>query len=204
MDEMKRTQMGFTLIEIAIVLVIIGLLLGGVLKGQEMINSAKVKNLAQDFKNTPALFYGYQDKFKAIPGDDAQATSHVGATATNGDGNGTIAGAWNAANGESFSFWQHVNLAGLSTGGQTPPANAVNGRLGVTSGTPIAGLSGTFFVCADNVPGKIALQLDTTVDDGNSTSGSVRAMTNGVASAAAATNITVTDADTLYTVCSGN
>ena len=61
---MKRKQSGFTLIEIAIVLVIIGLLLGGVLKGQELINSAKVKNLATDFKNIPVFIYGYQDKYK--------------------------------------------------------------------------------------------------------------------------------------------
>ena len=60
----KRKQSGFTLIEIAIVLVIIGLLLGGVLKGQELINSAKVKNLAGDFKNIPVFIYGYQDKPK--------------------------------------------------------------------------------------------------------------------------------------------
>jgi prepilin-type N-terminal cleavage/methylation domain-containing protein len=45
---MRRSQSGFTLIEIAIVLVIIGLLLGGVLKGQELINQAKIKNLAND------------------------------------------------------------------------------------------------------------------------------------------------------------
>ena len=56
---MKRNQSGFTLIEIAIVLVIIGLLLGGVLKGQELINSAKVKNLATDFRNIPVFIYGY-------------------------------------------------------------------------------------------------------------------------------------------------
>ncbi len=47
---MKSQQSGFTLVEIAIVLVIIGLLLGGILKGQELINSAKVKNLANDIK----------------------------------------------------------------------------------------------------------------------------------------------------------
>ncbi len=79
---MKRNQSGFTLIEIAIVLVIIGLLLGGVMKGQELINSAKVKNLANDFKNIPVYVYGYQDKYRALPGDDAQAQSHVGTTAT--------------------------------------------------------------------------------------------------------------------------
>jgi len=72
---MKRNQSGFTLIEIAIVLVIIGLLLGGVLKGQELINSARVKNLAGDFKNIPVFIYGYQDKFKALPGDDIKAVA---------------------------------------------------------------------------------------------------------------------------------
>ena len=59
---------GFTLIEIAIVLVIIGLLLGGVLKGQELINNAKVKSYATDFRNTPIQLYGYQDKFRARSG----------------------------------------------------------------------------------------------------------------------------------------
>ena len=58
---MKRTQAGFTLIELAIVLVIIGLLLGGVLKGQELINSAKAKSIASDFKNAQIFIYGYQD-----------------------------------------------------------------------------------------------------------------------------------------------
>src|SRR5512143_3443451 len=76
---MKQKQSGFTLIEIAIVLVIIGLLLGGVLKGQELINSAKVKNLASDFKNVPIFIYGYQDKYKYLPGDDPAVGTHLGA-----------------------------------------------------------------------------------------------------------------------------
>ena len=70
---MKNQQKGFTLVEIAIVLVIIGLLMGGVLKGQELINSAKVKNLANDFRTIPVFIYGYQDKFKRLPGDDPNA-----------------------------------------------------------------------------------------------------------------------------------
>ena len=69
-------QAGFTLIELAIVLVIIGLLLGGVLRGQELINSAKVKNMARDFQNIQVYVYGYQDKYKALPGDDAAAATH--------------------------------------------------------------------------------------------------------------------------------
>ena len=95
---MKNNQSGFTLVEIAIVLVIIGLLLGGVLKGQELINSAKVKNLANDFRNVPTMVFAYQDKFRAIPGDDRAASTHVAGVplATNGDGNGRIDGAWDA------------------------------------------------------------------------------------------------------------
>ena len=50
---MKKPQNGFTLVEIAIVLLIVGLLLGGVLKGQELIDSAKAKNLAQDLRSIP-------------------------------------------------------------------------------------------------------------------------------------------------------
>lgn len=210
---MKRNQTGFTLIEIAIVLVIIGLLLGGVLKGQELINSAKVKNLANDFKNTPALLYGYQDKFRAIPGDDRAVASHVGATATvatNGTGNGLIEGAWNASGAvESSLFWEHVNLAGLSTGGRVAPANALGGSLGVTGASPI-NLPGTFIVCADNIPGKLAMQLDTTVDDGNTATGSMRAITNAAAAglvypaSAVAASVMPADEATLYTVCQGS
>ena len=78
---MKRQQSGFTLVEIAIVLVIIGLLLGGILKGQELINSAKVKNLANDFRVIPTYIYAFQDKYRSIPGDDALVTTHIsGAT----------------------------------------------------------------------------------------------------------------------------
>ena len=68
----RTSNRGFTLIEIAIVLVIIGLLLGGVLKGQELINNAKVKSYATDFRNIPIMIYGFQDKFRALPGDDAR------------------------------------------------------------------------------------------------------------------------------------
>lgn len=162
---MKRTQSGFTLIEIAIVLVIIGLLLSGVLKGQELINSAKVKNLATDFKNIPLFIYGYQDKFRALPGDDATigtANTHVtnatactpAAAAKCAPGNGTIDGAWNthAVTDESYLFWQHVRLAGLAPGVTTIPGapavgdgylptNAVGGEIGIQSNVNFASIT---------------------------------------------------------------
>jgi prepilin-type N-terminal cleavage/methylation domain-containing protein len=65
-----KGQKGFTLVEIAIVLVIIGLLLGGVLKGQQLIANAKLKSLVNHANGLSAAVFAYQDRYKALPGDD--------------------------------------------------------------------------------------------------------------------------------------
>ena len=229
---MKRNQSGFTLIEIAIVLVIIGLLLGGVLKGQELINSAKVKNLATDFRNIPVFIYGYQDKFRSLPGDDINAASHVAGATTastppNKQGNGVIDGAWDSttyATDETQLFWQHVRLAGLATGTTTVgtdllPTNSVGGVIGITNGgvnnpdvvtytAPAIKLTGTYIICSAGILGKFAKQLDIQMDDGNPTGGSMRAYNNSgtrpsVLSAPAPLVNGALDDATPYTVCMG-
>ncbi|HEX6319483.1 MAG TPA: prepilin-type N-terminal cleavage/methylation domain-containing protein, partial [Burkholderiales bacterium] len=82
---MKTAQKGFTLVEIAIVLVIIGLLLGGILKGQEMITQAKIKNVIADMSGVSAAMYGYQDRYRALPGDDKAANRWSSADPGDGD-----------------------------------------------------------------------------------------------------------------------
>jgi prepilin-type N-terminal cleavage/methylation domain-containing protein len=209
---MRRHQSGFTLIEIAIVLVIIGLLLGGILKGQELINSARVKNLAADFRNIPVFIYGYQDKFKALPGDDNGADTHVNgtlATPAGTRGNGVIDGAWNSltTTDESYLFWQHVRLAGLAPGSTTvgaadyPPSNALSGRIGIQSAAPFIGLKGAYFICSANILGKYAKQLDIQLDDGNPATGSV--MAGLVADGTTAGSPTPLVDSTTYVVCMG-
>lgn len=225
---MKRNQSGFTLIEIAIVLVIIGLLLGGVLKGQELINSAKVKNLANDFKNVPIYIYGYQDKYKALPGDDGAAASHVAGatkatTPANTQSNGVIGGNWNSATttDESFLFWQHVRLAGLAPGPTTVtdsgyiPTNAVGGAVGIMGGTSTVAnaavvdangtaIRGSYVICSSAILGKFVKQLDTTMDDGNTATGSMLATpVTGYALGADATATTAIDDAASYIVCMG-
>ncbi|WP_353573301.1 prepilin-type N-terminal cleavage/methylation domain-containing protein, partial [Candidatus Albibeggiatoa sp. nov. BB20] len=71
---MMKKQAGFTLVEIAIVLVIIGLLLGGVLKGREIINNAKVINIENSFTGISSAIYSYQDRYRSLPGDDSAAS----------------------------------------------------------------------------------------------------------------------------------
>jgi prepilin-type N-terminal cleavage/methylation domain-containing protein len=86
---MLKNQKGFTLVEIAIVLVIIGLLIGGVLKGQSMINNAKVKRIAKSADELRAAVYTFYDKYGVYPGDENESSIPAGDT-RNGDGGGTI------------------------------------------------------------------------------------------------------------------
>ena len=211
---MMEKQSGFTLIELAIVLVIIGLLLGGVLKGQELINSAKVKNMAGELKNVQLYLNSYQDKFRAIPGDDKSVVAHVGTstvTPVAGDGGGSLGGAWSATTGEAFQFWQHVRLAGL-VGGTTDttstsyiPTNSEGGTEGIQSNPQdtITGLTGSYAICSAGITGKLAKQMDILLDDGDTTKGAVMVAENVTGLAAAtpvASNVAGFDS-TKYVLC---
>jgi prepilin-type N-terminal cleavage/methylation domain-containing protein len=189
---MKANQKGFTLVEIAIVLVIIGLLLGGILKGQEMITQAKIKNVISDFSGISAAYHGYQDRYRAIPGDDSAAAGRwSGATA--GGGNGVVGGTYNnggaacATTSEACLWWDHLRRSGFVAGaGLNQPLNALSGIVGVQTGdgagTPGPALGGAlgaggFFglmMCSANLPDKVAIATDTQMDDGVRTSGTVR------------------------------
>ena len=112
--------------------------------------------MATDFRNISVFLYGYQDKFKALPGDDRGVDTHLaglspacaGGTcpipASNTTaGNGVIDGLWNStmSTDESYLFWQHVRLAGLAPGSTSItatdylPLNAAGGMIGIQSGT---------------------------------------------------------------------
>ena len=123
---MKRNAQGFTLIEIAIVLVIIGLLLGGVLKGQELITGARVRNLISQQDGIKAAFFGFQDRYRGLPGDYASASTNINCgtttTCSNGNGNGRIEqGAAPVAASvvnEQTLVWNHLTQAGFLNGSQ--------------------------------------------------------------------------------------
>jgi prepilin-type N-terminal cleavage/methylation domain-containing protein len=115
---MQRKPSGFTLIEIAIVLVIVGLLLGGVLKGQELITGARVRNLTSQQDGIKAAFFGFQDRFRALPGDYATADVNISCSPACLDGNnGRIES--NSTGGfthEEILAWNHLTAAGFLNG----------------------------------------------------------------------------------------
>lgn len=213
----RHAQSGFTLVEIAIVLVIIGLLLGGVLKGQELIENGRVKNAAADMNGISAAYNSYLDRYRRLPGDDGPIATLTGrggqwATAgiTAGDNNGvlTIAAAqtFTGAAAEGAAFFQHLRASGFITGNpgdvglNALPTNAWGGRLGVTNAITQGRPAARVLVCLGNVPGKAAAALDVQLDDGLPNNGSFRATqgANNLAPGGAAA--TYNEAQT-YTVC---
>ncbi|PZP55463.1 MAG: hypothetical protein DI586_06815 [Micavibrio aeruginosavorus] len=132
---------GFTLVELSIVMIIIGLLIGGILKGQELVSNAKIATLVSQAKQVTAAYNTFYDSYNAVPGDIAYATTMIAncnaaSFCSNGSGNnllGETAADWerqgwediaSAIDSENTQFWKHLALADL-IGGLNPGAGVI-------------------------------------------------------------------------------
>jgi prepilin-type N-terminal cleavage/methylation domain-containing protein len=183
---MPQRQSGFTLIEIAIVLVIIGLLLGGILKGQELITGARVRNLISQQDGIKAAFYGFQDRYRAYPGDYTQATVNITGATQNGNGNGRIEAAGAVVAGsvpqEHILAWEHLSRAGFINGtytwaavasAATNPVNPYNIFLELVydgvhgnAAIPGNGVQKHNLKTGGQIPVEIIAEVDRKIDDG--------------------------------------
>jgi len=179
---MAQKQNGFTLIEIAIVLVIIGLLLGGVLKGQELIQSARVRNLISQQDGIKAAYFGFLDRFRAVPGDYSQASTNIAGAVGNGNNNGRIeaSGAGGGVIDEHIAVWEHLSKAGFINGSYTyalgnetttsaatnPYARYLRLIYDTTYGLGTAA-SRHNLKTGNQVPSDILAEIDRKIDDGN-------------------------------------
>lgn len=170
---------GFTLVEIAIVLVIIGVILGATLKGQEIIKNAKAKRLVNQQKEIIAAIMAYSDRYGYLPGDDAAKTAHGWTTSHDGGANGNVSD-YSAAclstdtTVESCLVWEHLRFANLISGTTNPqaPNNVFGGTVGFGS-TNVYGEAGLWSVFTA-VPYDIAAMVDLQYDDGVYNTGSIR------------------------------
>lgn len=178
---MKRinNEKGFTLVEIAIVLVIIGLLLGGVLKGQQLIANAKIKSLVNHANGLAAAIYAYQDRYKTLPGDDPRATTNLpggaggcaAADLTNGNGDGLIAAS------EHPDVPEHLACAGLITGTYNGTSQYIHSPYGTNVYIyyqTMQGKTGSI-IRYESLPADVAQAFDAALDDGEYNTGIVRA-----------------------------
>jgi prepilin-type N-terminal cleavage/methylation domain-containing protein len=163
---LRNKQSAFTLIELSIVMVILGLLAGSVLAGQSLIRAAEIRSYIDDgmkFKTAVNLF---NDKYVALPGDMPNATSYWGVLAgdgnnatcawteavntratCNGDGDGWIVHAkqnitytnWHS---ERFRFWQHLSNAGLIAGAYTGRTDSTSNTWVLKAGYNVPKLKG--------------------------------------------------------------
>lgn len=123
-SSISRPVSGFTLVELSIVLVVIGLLLGGVIIGKDMIRSAQLRSVITDMQGYLAASMMFQDKYNCIPGDCTNATTFFSGAA-NGNGDGllkepSVAG----GKGEMYGFWQQLAAAGYIKGTYTGNSGA--------------------------------------------------------------------------------
>lgn len=123
---MNFQKNAFSLVELSIVLVILGLLIGGILTGQSLIRAAELRSIIKDFENFKTAVYLFEDKYFALPGDMTNATdfwgaysdgcpgsSQSGTETCNGNGDGYIFEGTIGQYTESQGFFQHLANAGL-------------------------------------------------------------------------------------------
>jgi prepilin-type N-terminal cleavage/methylation domain-containing protein len=187
----QRGQRGFTLIETAIALVVVGLLLGVLFKGQELINVARARSLIGFNGELTTAYFAFRDRYRALPGDygDASATIPNCGNCENGNRDGQILLAGGAD--ESIAAWEHLSKAGFiagtyvyKAGDPVGPANTPVNPYGAPvqliydnayqEGASATGPARHNLKTGNNIPSNILGEVDRKVDDGRAAEGVFR------------------------------
>jgi hypothetical protein len=220
---MRHTEAGFTLAEFAIVTVLAGLLVGGVLSGRAVVTQARIKLVVSQFTGIHSAHLYYIDRYAAVPGDDPRATTRWPARSKDGNGDGRLSGTYrdpppagdpmttltvSATAGETLNYWWHLRLAELI---DTPPTgisivaqplNPFAGVIGVQQdamGFPVLA------VCQANLPAVVAVGVEGQLDELNPVRGTVRGRRQTAPNQPLADTVAVTDYtegdDDQYVLC---
>lgn len=182
-------ERGFTLVEVAIVLVIVGLILGGIFKGQALVDNARVRSLSTEVAGIRTAWLSFQERYRSIPGDFSSASTQIDSAAVPGNGNGRIDDSQ-----ERAGVWQQLALAGfisgsfdgqqsavgsatdLECGPNTCPKNPFSGYYKISYSAQAADVDNPAheIYTGNQIPVNILSQLDLQMDDGSPTSGRFR------------------------------
>jgi prepilin-type N-terminal cleavage/methylation domain-containing protein len=167
----------FSLIELSVVLVIVGVLMGAIFKGQDLLDVAKVRSVVHDFQHIKVAIHNYNDTYGALPGDDSNASTRFGNGVSSGNGNGLI------EVGEKENVWVHLNKAG-DFESDVAPSSKFGGNYTIVS-NPDQSMPGNW-ICLSKDNGSALLtpkqtqKLMSKIDEGQSASdpskGMLRAM----------------------------
>jgi type II secretory pathway pseudopilin PulG len=206
-EPMRRHQPGFTLLELVVLVLIMGLIVAGVLKSQEMITGAKVKRVAGQLDEIRAAYLGFEDRYRALPGDysSAHLTLNCGAPCPRGNGDRRIREQEAPAAGsqvrEDILTWTHLASSGFLRGGDYRMADgASEPNDGNAPKNPYSvflqiafdghyGLQGNGILrhnlkSGAQIPVQVLAEVDRKVDDGMPYTGSVQFSSYSVIGAA--------------------
>lgn len=179
-----QTQNGFSLLELAIALAVLAILAGGVLKGRELLNSARVQATLTDIASLETALSAFQARYSALPGDFI-AASAAGLSNSGGDGNGLIEGE------ESCNVFTHLQLSGFIQGdftggsdqsGNCTPASTMGNQfsgqylLNNTMQGPNSRENAMALLIGETIPVAQLAEIDRKLDDGNPLRGAVQVL----------------------------
>ncbi len=166
-----KDQAGFTLVEIAIVMVIIGLLIGGVLKGQAMIQNARVKNVVKQGDEFRAAWATFFDRYGVLPGDENLAAIPPQAADGEGNANGRVEGA------EAFEVFRDLSIAqmigGAYNGTTQLPRHSFGGDVDIVWFDPAGAPQAGHYLRYTNLPAEVCQEIDLKYDNGAQATGTI-------------------------------
>lgn len=178
---------GFTLVETAIVLVIIGLLVAGIMVGGQLLGSARSRALIAELDGLKGAYFGFVDRYHGFPGDYLRATVDIPNTGVDGNGNGRIEPiASGGSIDEHVAAWEHLSGSGLISGryryaagaesATSAPRTAFGAYPRIVAGQQYAGFASirNNLNTGNLIPAGVLAEVDRKIDDGTAVDGAFR------------------------------